>query len=230
MPVKWERSVYRANGRKEQRKMKVRRLLAGMFALMLCLSSLYLALADEEIENMARGGDFEEPTDREQWRLNLGNNGVGTMTVDDKEAAIGKCSLFIDGISFAADESWKPQIDQTNVQVLEDGEYTLSAFLKAEEPRPVGMYSEIPVDPWTKIPNKVVNVGTEWEEYWATGVPPAGIVTIGFKNEGSKISYWIDGVRFYSGEYIPTEIEGQRIAVSPGSKVATTWSSIRAQY
>lgn len=210
--------------------MKVRFLLAGMFALMLCLADLGPALAGEEIENMARGGDFEEPTDREQWRLNLGNNGVGTMTIDDKDAAIGECSLFIDGISFAADESWKPQIDQTNVQVFEDGEYTLSAFLKAVEPRPVGMYSEIPVSPWTKVPNKVVTVDTEWEEYWATGVPPADIVTIGFKNEGSKISYWIDGVRFYSGEYVPTEIEGQRIAVTPGSKVATTWSSIRAQY
>jgi hypothetical protein len=145
--------------------MKMRFLLVIMFALILCLSSLNLVFAVEEIENMARGGDFEEPIDKEQWRLNLGNSGVGTMTIDKKEAATGESSLFIDDINFAPNESWKPQIDQTNVQVLEDGAYTISAFLKAEEPRPLGMYSEIPVDPWTKIPNKVVNVGTEWAEY-----------------------------------------------------------------
>lgn len=208
--------------------MRIGCLLTTMAAVMTCLLSLDWAIADEEIENLARGGDFEEPIDRDQWRLNLGNNGVGTMTIDKKEAAIGECSLFIDGISFAADESWKPQIDQTNVEILEDGVYTLSAFLKAEEPRPLGMYSEIPVDPWTKVPNKVVTVGTEWKEYWATGVPPAGVVTIGFKNQGSKVSYWIDGVRFYPGEYVPTEIEGQRIAVAPGSKLATTWGQIRS--
>ena len=210
--------------------MRARCLLTGMVVLILCLPGLDLAVAVEEIENVARGGDFEEAIDRDQWRLNLGNNGIGTMTIDKKEAAIGECSLFIDGIGFAADESWKPQIDQTNVEVLEDGVYTLSAFLKAEEPRPLGMYSEIPVDPWTKIPNKVVTVGTEWKEYWATGIPPAGIVTIGFKNEGSKVSYWIDGVKFYPGEYVPTEIEGQKIAVAPGSKSATTWGSIKVQY
>ena len=210
--------------------MRVRWLLAGLVVLMVCLLSLDLAVADEEIENVARGGDFEENVDREQWRLNLGNNGVGTMTIDKKEAAIGEASLFIDGISFAADESWKPQIDQTNVEILEKGVYTISAFLKAEEPRPLGMYSEIPVDPWTKIPNKVVTVGTEWQEYWATGVPPAGVVTIGFKNQGSEVSYWIDGVRFYPGEYVPTEIEGIKIAVAPRNKLTTTWGSIRSQY
>lgn len=205
-------------------------LLTGMFALLVCLLSLNPTIADD-VENLARGGDFEEgDTDMAEWRLNLGNAGVGTMAIDNEEAAIGEASLFISGINFDPAESWKPQIDQSNIQILEDGVYTISAFLKAEEPRPLGMYSEIPVDPWTKVPNKVVTVGTEWEEYWATGVPPAGVVTIGFKNEGSKVSYWIDGVRFYPGEYVPTEIGGIPKAVAPGSELTTTWGSIRAGY
>lgn len=201
--------------------------LTLVVASIIFISLMFISFTLAEIENLAKGGDFENDEDIAQWNLNLGNAGVGTMTIDDDNAAIGECSLFIDGINFDPAESWKPQIDQSDIWILEKNTvYTISAFLKAEKQRPLGMYSEIPVDPWTKVPNKVVNVGTEWKEYWATGIPPGPQVTIGFKNEGSKVSYWIDGVRFYVGEYQPT-IEDQAVAAT--GKLATIWANIRSQ-
>jgi len=196
----------------------------------LLVSGLCLSAAAAEIENLARGGDFEDgDIDKAKWNLNLGNAGVGTMSIDKKQAAIGKMSLFISGIGFAAAESWKPQIDQGNIDILEEGVYTISAFLKAEAPRKVGMYVEIPVDPWTKVPDQVMNVTTEWVEYSATGVPPGGGVVIGFKNEGEKTSYWIDGVRFYAGKYVPTDVGGVKISVASENKLATTWANVKTR-
>ncbi len=204
-------------------------LLTGMAILSVCLLNSGPAIA-QDIENLASGGDFEDGVDMGQWNLNLGNAGVGSMEIDKKEAAIGEASLFISGINFDPAENWKPQIDQGNIDILEDGVYTISAFLKAEEPREVGMYAELQVNPWTKSPSGTANVGTEWEEFWATGLPAAAAVGIGFSNRGSKVNYWIDGVRFYPGEYVPTEIDGVQRAVAPGNKLTTTWGKIRTVY
>ena len=44
--------------------MKMRCLLAGLVILLSCLLTLNLAVGDDEIENMARGGDFETDDDR----------------------------------------------------------------------------------------------------------------------------------------------------------------------
>jgi len=202
-------------------------LLTGMAILSICLLNFGPAIA-QEVENLAKGGDFEEADEMAQWNLNLGNAGVGTMEIDKEEAAVGEASLFISGIGFDAAENWKPQIDQGNIDILEDGVYTISAFLKAEEPRQVGMYAELQVDPWTKSPSGVANVVTEWKEFWATGLPAAAAVGIGFSNSGSKVNYWIDGVRFYPGEYVPTG--GIQEAVAPGNKLTTTWGRIRTVY
>jgi len=208
--------------------MKVRCLLAGLVTLLACLLTLNLAVGDDEIENMARGGDFETDDDRIQWNLNL-NDAVATMTIDKKDAAVGDASLFIADIALDPARSWKPQIDQGDIPIFEKGEYTISAFLKGEASRPVGMYSEVLVDPWTKSPSQTVTITTEWVEYWATGIPPDDMVGIGFSNGGSTVSYWIDGVRFYAGEYVPTDLDGDepKIAVTRKNKLATTWGELK---
>ena len=208
--------------------MRVRFLLIGLVTLLSCLLILNLAVGDDEIENMARGGDFETEDDRIQWNLNLANASA-TMTIDKKDAAVGDASLFIDDIVLDPERSWKPQIDQGDIPIFEKGEYTISAFLKGEASRPVGMYSEVLVDPWTKSPSQTVTITTEWAEYWATGIPPDDMVGIGFSNGGSTVSYWIDGVRFYAGEYVPTDLDGDepKIAVTRKNKLATTWGELK---
>ncbi len=210
--------------------MRVKYLFTGVIALLACLLSLDLAVSDDEIENLARGGDFENDADRSLWNLNLAGASA-TMTIDRNEAAIGNACLFIDNIVLDPERSWKPQIDQGNIAILERGEYTISAFLKGVEPRPLGMYSELLVDPWTKSPDKNFDITTEWQEYWATGIPLDDVVGIGFRNRGSTISYRIDGVRFYADEYIPTDIDAEenRIAVTGKEKLTTTWGKLKAR-
>ena len=201
--------------------------LTGMAILLACLLNLGSAIA-QDIENLAEGGDFEDAGEMAMWNLNLGNAGVGAMEIDKHEAAVGDASLFISGIDFDAAENWKPQIDQGGIDIFEDGVYTISAFLKAEAPREVGMYAELQIDPWTKSPSGTANVGTEWEEFWATGLPAAAAVGIGFSNRGFRVNYWIDGVRFYAGEYVPSE--GVERSVASGGKLTTTWGRIRTVY
>jgi hypothetical protein len=207
--------------------MKVKFLLIGLVFLTAYIFSSGSVLSDDEIVNLVPSGDFESEADKAEWRLNLAD-AQATMELDKKDAAIGESSLFIDGIVLDPARSWKPQIDDGLIPITENGVYTFSAFLKAEEQRDVGMYAEIPVDPWTKSPNKTVTVTTEWVEYWATDVPPGPESRLGFANQGSTVSYWIDGIRFYPGEYVPTEIDdGPKIAVKPAGKLATAWGELK---
>ena len=207
-------------------KMKTLFLLTCLVFLIACILNSGPVLSDDEIVNLVPSGDFESEADKAEWRLNLAD-AQATMERDNKDAAIGKSSLFIDNIVLDPARSWKPQIDNGLTPITEGGVYTFSAFLKAEEPRNVGMYAEIPVDPWTKSPNEVAAVGTEWKEYWATGVPPGPESRLGFSNQGSEVSYWIDGIRFYPGEYVPTEIGGIIIAVKPAGKLASAWGELK---
>ncbi|MFC1718417.1 hypothetical protein ACFL6S_32475 [Candidatus Poribacteria bacterium] len=216
-------------GKERKGKMRVKGLLVSIIFLLVCMLNVNLAIAAEEIENLSQGGDFETVADKGEWRLNLGN-AQATMELDMKEAAIGEGSLYISNIVVDQAANWKPQIDHGSIPILEDGEYTISAFLKGEEAREVGIYVEIPVNPWTKSPNAFVMITEEWEEYWATGLPPGGTVRLGFSNRGFDVPYWIDGVRFYAGEYVPTEIDGQpRIAVNSKDKLSITWGAIKNQ-
>ncbi len=185
----------------------------------------------DEIENLIRGGDFEgKDADKSLWTLQVEGQAACTLTIDKKEAADGKVSLFVDIASFDKAASWVPWVWQT--YTIEKGNtYTLSAFLKAEKERNVVLNVRDLVAPKQEHFEKTVLLGTEWQEYWATFTAPKDVeVKVGFRFGGSDVNCWVDGIRFYEGEYVPTEIEGQKISVVSENALTTTWGQIKAQY
>jgi hypothetical protein len=208
--------------------MKVRYTPISIVFLTVYIMGLNLAVC-EEFEDMVRGGDFENgDADKIFWTLQTEGQAAAILTIDKKESAVGGASLYAEVIAIDNAAPWVPWIWQT--QTVEKGEtYTLSVFLKAEEERSIDLSIRDLVAPKQEHVIKSVMVGTEWEEFWATFTSPKDVdVKVGVRG-GPAVSFWIDGITFYEGEYEPTEVGGRNIAVAPMSKRATTWASIKAQ-
>lgn len=185
----------------------------------------------EEIENLARGGDFETPDDMAQWGLWKAAATQGSMKIDKKNAAVGESSLYVFDIILDPLDKWKPNIVQVDVFILEKKKlHTYSAFLKAEKPRKLRMtFIDHINEPWPMGPDKIFDVGTEWKEYWVTSIPAAlsGSLQISNAPDGSRVNYWIDGVRFYRGQFQPT-IPPRAVSIT--DKLTTTWGTIKTRY
>lgn len=202
--------------------------LIGILILVSCLPSLNLAYS-AEIENMARGGDFENgDADKALWELQLEGLAFATLTIDKKEPAIGEACLFVEVMSIDNAADFVPWVWQT--QIVENGEtYTLSLFLKAEEKRNIDLSIRDLNAPKQEHVIQTVLIGIDWAEYWTTFTAPKDVeVKVGVRG-GPDVSFWMDGVRFYVGEYEPTEFGGPKIAVAPMGKLAATWASIKTQ-
>lgn len=210
------------------RKIKLRRKIL-ILTLSISVTAFLILQGDaaEEIENLARGGDFENDADLGQWSF-WRDGGAATFTIDEKNAAIGKASAFMDITKASPPEPWAPGLTQLPFNIKKGKTYTFSAFLKAEKNRELVLEVRFHGNGQTpQFLNKRVTVGTEWEEQWGTftaqeSSSPVGIL---FVNTGSKVSYWIDGVRFYEGEYVPTK-PGEK-AVTSIDKLAATWAIIK---
>jgi len=209
-------------------------MVIGMAILMAWALSSSLFAADEEIVNLVIGGDFEADTDMSNWSLHAAG-GAATMERDKKESAVGNVSLMyeVDKIDPAA--VWNPQFRQSpygTAMTAKKGTYTLSVFLKAEAASSVTMmiFSEVPA--YTIRFQKNISIGTDWEEYWATGtVSEDAQVAIRFTTFSNECIYWFDNLRFYEGEYVPTELDDvQKAVVTIRNKLSTTWGEVKVQY
>ena len=127
---------------------------------------------------------------------------------------------------------WDTGLQHTG-HVFEAGEaYTLAAFLKSKEgPLEINFKPELAVDPWTGYGAKIFTMSEEWEEYYVTtprmpaDVNPASLTFhIGF----TKGEFWMDGVRFFEGEYEEPDFSAKPKAVSPRDKLTDTWGNIKA--
>jgi hypothetical protein len=121
---------------------------------------------------------------------------------------------------------------QHSGHVFEAGEvYTLAAFLKSKEGSlQINFKPELAVDPWTGYGAQEFTMTDEWEEYFVTtprmpgDVDPASLTFhIGY----TKGEFWMDGVRFYEGEYEEPDFTAPK-AVRPQGKLTGTWGKIKA--
>ena len=206
--------------------------LKGLTLLM--VASLWMLgfglVASADVENLATGGDFEDPGDLEEWDLDVADGSVGEMKMDNTTAAIGNSSLFFEVIALSGNDGTRPRFNQFG-HIIENGKtYTLSAFYKAEEERTAIIMVQLNGAPWTRFLEETITIGTEWQEIWATFTSTEnGEVSIQpTRNTGSDVNYWVDGVRFFEGEYEP--YDSVPSSVSSAGKLAAKWGAIKTQH
>jgi len=86
--------------------------------------------------------------------------------------------------------------------------YTLSAFCKCKQGTlRINFKPELAQDPWTAYGEQQFTMTEEWKEYsvttpvFATDTTPGSIT---FHIAFAAAEFWMDGVRFYEGDYVPS--------------------------
>ena len=205
--------------------------ISGIILAVAMLLSFSLAIAEEEIENLARNGDFEN--DLLEWKLNQNIRGsVASMEIDKKDVIEGKKSVHIK-IDVQGADFHTVRIEQTGHKVVQNEEYTMSAWLKAEKERNAKfhIFDVAGGAPWFTFLSEQVEIGPEWSEYFGTfdATQDSDNVSISVRVGELDIDVWVDDIRFYEGEYVPSELQKEK-AVAARGKLATTWGSIKTQY
>lgn len=110
--------------------------------------------------------------------------------------------------------------------------YTLSAFLKCKEKTlQINFKPELGQDPWPGYGAKAFTMTESWAEYstttpiFADNVNPA---TITFHIAYDVNEFWVDGVRFYEGDYVAPGFGGKPKAVDSKDKITGTWGKLKA--
>ena len=205
--------------------MKCRILCAVM-----CLFMLAVLQAQGGIENFVNNGDFEDGV-VEPWGMNFKPDakGEGIMVVDDKESLTGDASLKVE-INSGGDHKRAVHIIQEPLGPVEVGKkYTYSAFMKAEEARPVVMNTMKAHGGAISSPaNQAFDLTEEWEEYWFTLEATAdGDIRVEFELGLSDVDLWIDHVMLYEGEHVDEKLPEPQAAIKTDDMLATCWSKIK---
>ncbi len=190
----------------------------------------------QEVENLLVNGGFEDGV-MAPWTT------YGSATTEVVQELVGAAVAEdpIEGnyclhIAVAAPGTnwWDLGLGQSGY-VFENGKkYTLSAFLKCKEGTlDINFKPELSADPWTGYGEAIITMTEEWAEYSITtpvfseDVNPASITFhIGF----AAAEFWIDGVRFYEGDYVPPSLGDKSFASLPvpedGSLHPDTWANL----
>jgi hypothetical protein len=104
--------------------------------------------------------------------------------------------------------------------VFEKGKkYTHSAFFKCKKgTMQIGFELQIGQDPWTVYSEQSFTITEEWEEYSLTSpvftedVSPGNVL---FRLAFEVGDFWVDGVRFYEGDYVPPVFKKRLTASDP---------------
>lgn len=175
------------------------------------------------VENILVNGGFEDGVP-DPWSL----YGDATMEVVQQDAIEGQYCLHVttpQGANF-----WDAGLQHTG-HVFEAGKkYTLAAYLKSPDNLQINFKPELGADPWTGYGEQAFTMTGDWVEYHITtpvmgsNVDPA---TITFHIAYAAGEFYIDGVRFFEGDYVPPEEEPS--AVQSQDKVSTLWGKLKAE-
>ena len=164
------------------------------------------------VTNILDNGGFEDGV-LEPWRIYNSMGGVVTAEVVSglEGAAIpespieGALCLHI-VVPTAGAVAWDAALAHWG-HVFEAGKkYTFSAFLKSREGTlPVSLRTHLGVDPWTGYAHGNFTMTEEWAEYSVTTSVLSETVGPGevtFHMAWQPGDFWVDGVRFYEGDYV----------------------------
>jgi serine/threonine protein kinase len=162
--------------------------------------------------NFFVNGGFEDGV-QTPWH-NIGDMTLAVVT-ELRGAAIpekpieGKYCLYVD-VAPGAAEYWFDALVPINAVFQAGKKYTISAFLKAKKGTlDIWFKPEKNVSPWPTFGEQRKTITDTWAEYYVTtpvfteDIIPANFVFLVGNATGG---FWIDDVKFYEGDYVPTMV------------------------
>ena len=175
----------------------------------------------QDVVNLLENGGFETG-DMTAWNT---YGSVTTEVVTDLVGAVlperpveGDYALHL-MVPSAGANFWDAGL-QHQGHVFEEGKYyTLSAWLKCNEGElQINFKPELSQDPWTGYGAQSFTMTDEWQEFsvttpvFSSDVSPGSIT---FHIQYAAGDFWMDGVRFYEGDYVPPVFQKRTMASDP---------------
>jgi len=186
-----------------------------------------------EVENLLLNGGFEDGI-MTPW--NTYGNVTATVVKDLQKANVpekpveGSFCLNIK-VNVKGANFWASGLQHAGHTFKKGEKYTLSAFLKCKEKTlQINFKPELGQDPWPGYGERAFTMTDTWTEYstttpiFANNVNPA---TITFHIAYEAAEFWVDGVRFYVGDYVAPNFGGKPKSVNPKDKITGTWGNLK---
>jgi hypothetical protein len=185
--------------------------------------------AQDALENFLQNADFENQGFA-PWTMWVEDaSAQALMAVDKKISFEGTQSLQIDIKKRGGGK--RVELHQNPLFLKKGQKLTLAMWAKVtdDEIRPAKMIVNHRADPWTSYLFKEITIKWEWIEFWATFTMPAddNIVGVYIEMIDNAGQIWFDHFRLYEGNYIEENLGGQKKAIQPNEKMATTWSKVK---
>ena len=196
--------------------------LAFSTVIAICMASGYVY----GVENILKNGGFESGVP-DPWAT----YGDVQIEVVGKEADPVEGTHCLHVITHKGANFWDAGIQYRDMIFEKGKKYTLAAFLKASKPLKINFKPELAQNPWTGYGEQQFEMSQEWKEYYVTtpvfdsDVSPAQITFHVAFDDGE---FWMDGVRFFEGDYVKPEFL-QPSAVKPVDKLSTTWAEVKSR-
>lgn len=186
-----------------------------------------------EPENLLQNGGFEEGI-VEPWSTY--GDATREVVFELEDAAVEEDPIegdFCLHVTVAAKGAnfWDSGLQHAGHVFKKGTKYTLAAFLKCKEGTlQINFKPELGEDPWPGYGEQSFTMTEEWQDFHTTTPVMAADVnpaTITFHIGYEAAEFWVDGVRFYEGDYVPPDFIEPK-AVQPQGKVAAIWGDIKA--
>jgi hypothetical protein len=194
----------------------------AVLILVMLFSIIMVSGATSAITNMVDNPDFVNDT--EGWSIGAD---YGSLTIDKNEKGIVGNAVYCKVDRLGANP-WEPEIHSPSFPLDKGKTYTIDFWAKTEAGKTRNLMVKFEqLDIWGG-PSDTVIVTDKWQHHHITAVsdfqsPPNSVIHIQF--EGSVDDVWFSHFRVYVGEYVPEVLS----AVTPISKLTTTWGEIRGK-
>lgn len=185
---------------------------------------LTLGLNSAYAQNLLKNGGFEDGAP-DPWTT----YGNVEMKVVDKGATEGRYALQVT-VKAKGANFWDSGLQNAGHTFKKDKKYTLAAFLRSDNKLQINFKPELGKDPWTGYGEKSFTMTDKWQEYYTTTAVIAADVnpaTITFHIAYEAGQFFIDGVRFIEGDYVPPPAP-PATSVQPKEKLAISWGQLKA--
>jgi len=153
--------------------------------------------------NQVQGGDFETQADMNDWDFwaDTDEGYEASHARDTSTAATGDASARIHIIQTQGVD-WQISVEQGNIEMAADSDYTLSFWARADRERPLGVWVQQAHAPWQEyIDFGDVQLSNAWQHFElagaASGDDAAARLIFGLGEELGQV--WLDGVQLRQG-------------------------------
>lgn len=176
-------------------------------------------------KNLVPNGDFEDGTTA-PWSF----YGQAALSTSKKGEGNNGSRAMLVQVNAVGANFWDSGIQYNKaIDFKKNTQYTWAMFFKAEKARQINVKPELSVDPWTAYGEKMMNVTTDWAEYYVEFKPAVDVVpaSLTLHIAAATVNFLMDDARWYEGAYEPAE--GVPFAVEPKAKLAVTWADVKTR-